>query len=84
MIVIKARGAHNEFSLDKCVRQLPLLLLSRREKLCKIHVLSSNSACALNIYANYTNYLISLTSYFCAFFLDKIWKLLTYHTPSYP
>jgi len=28
-------------------------------------------------------YLISLTSKFYTFFLDKIWKLLTYHTPSY-
>jgi len=28
-------------------------------------------------------YLISLTSKFCTFFLDEIWKLLTYHTPSY-
>ena len=27
-------------------------------------------------------YLISVTSYFFVLFLDKIWKLLTYHMPS--
>jgi len=39
----------------------------------------------LNIYANFTQGIFHFTGILVwFFFLDKIWKLLAYHTPSYP